>query len=1766
MKEVTIYTEHNEIPPSQVVFSVKYISTLLEKLPNYSKVAIVMEKTPTFVACVIACLNRKITFSPFDPDSPALRTEKLLGNFQPDLILTDQENFESTYPIQIPTINYKGEHSTSPICLNLEEDPNHSAYVIYTSGSTGEPKGVEVGINSLKNYLTDSVNRYRFDDHSNIGCLSATHFDLAYTALLLPFVNGGSLSLFNSSNYAEIFDRVLKGSITHLKITPGHAQILNELEVSNSQLQTLIIGGEQLLSEHISNLVDPCDVYNEYGPTEATIGCSTHLVNKNDVGEISIGEPIKGVQYKTTHNKNNQLELYIGGDCLAKGYWKDEVLTAENFLEIDHITWYKTGDVVEYRNEQLFFVGRSNEVQKIKGYRVNPLEITQTLLEFENVLNAFSTVHPQQNILISFVVSTLSEDEILSKLKENLPQYALPSTLFFVEEIPLTKNGKTNAKLLLDQIEEKSNSLTSLHEIWSKVLNNNQFQKTDSFFNIGGTSLLALQTITHIESDLKKIITPLQFYQNSTFEAMEHFLKTEELQHSSGFQWINSEELIPTQTQKALGNWQKIHPDNTAYNEVSLFEIDNQIEKKILNTHLETLLNVNNVFNIQFDNDYSIIEKNGIHKIELTSIVSDTLNNALSQFNKTFSTGEYLYKFSIIIAYGKRYLACVFHHAVSDFQTQQAFFENIDFLLKNAEVKSPKHSWKDYSKSILSKLETSSSSSVWEKMFHNAESKNFIGSHLHHTDLGNANLVSIQLTQNQTKNINNQLKEHNLTVANYFHYAFNVLLSKYFNENYIAHAVPVSLRDQPGMQNICGPLVNTLPFAFQNNNKESVLQNMKAQSELLWQCLSAKHDPIHLILENAGISSFQKVLDVLFVVQENNKKLQNLHSVRATQKQAKAVLQLEVINHKDQIVFNFDFEENSFSKEEQLNFSSLFINLTEQLFHQLQTPFESLSLLDELSIQQRRKANATHQNIEHTTIIDALIERSKHKPFEAAITHNSIALNNEEFNQYTNTIAELLDGKSGNIGIIMNRGLHQIMSVFGVLKAGLSFVPISPDFPEQHIQNIINTAEIDTVLYEEKNPTSCEGFAIDIQQLTKKVETINKSSIEQSAYILFTSGTTGNPKGVDIQHHALMNRISWGAQNIHTSEEVILHKTPVTFDVSIAELFGWIIGDHQLMILNHLDEKRPEKISKSLLENQIDHVHFVPGMLNLFLSYQEQNNTSYPKLKRVICSGETLSSSTVKWFKELNPTIEIWNLYGPTETTVEVSYKKCSSHEEVNLGVPINNSSLYVLDQNLQELPIGIQGDLYIGGQNLAKGYYNNRKLTEASFIELNIDNRLERIYKSGDRAVRLSNGEIQFKGRQDDQLKINGVRIEIPTIKEVISQVIPLNCFEVFARKTSRSTQLICAITKKGKSIINITQLKEYIQDKLPVYYCPEIFIEIDQIPFTKSGKIDLSTLENLTITEAKSKLNLELNERQRAILKIVQKNLLKPNIGIEDDYFENGGNSFNLLSLASDIESETGAVLNINSIFHKPSISTLLSDKNYQNKEDVFIEFGEQSKQPIFCFPPAAGYGLIYQQLANKHPSKRFVCFNFKNTNTLIDNYINKIKSENVLNPILIGYSGGGNIAFEVAKRLKKEGIHPRKIILIDSYLRKQKLNQLSPILEDLKNKLIEDVCSRFEKLDTKEVKKNINDYYDFFWLKNKEENQVDCEIIHIIADNNNLADITDLTQDFISNNWENLTNNTYTSIVGKGDHKNMLYSPNIEYNSKLILDSLEAVTSTK
>ena len=585
---------------------------------------------------------------------------------------------------------------------------------------------------------------------------------------------------------------------------------------------------------------------------------------------------------------------------------------------------------------------------------------------------------------------------------------------------------------------------------------------------------------------------------------------------------------------------------------------------------------------------------------------------------------------------------------------------------------------------------------------------------------------------------------------------------------------------------------------------------------------------------------------------------------------------------------------------------------------------------------------------ENVCIHEKLEEQSKKTPNHIALSFKSRNFTYKELNDASNAMANLLLGKKiaieDNVIIHLERSIELFICIFGILKAGGVYIPITPNYPSLRIKHIISESNpkfIITSEYYLKNYESCtceviliDDFINRYRLLNIKPPSINITS-KNLAYTIYTSGTTGKPKGVQIEHHSVLNRIGWMQKSYTLNEnDVILQKTPITFDVSVWELFWWTFSGARLVILPDGDEKNPIQLIKYIEEYSISVIHFVPSMFNLFINIlgKQEKIDQINSLKWIFCSGEKLEGNSVNQFYRVTSTYPnstcIVNLYGPTEATVDVTFYECKKgkhHGIIPIGKPIDNTEIYTIDVKNNILSPGEEGELVICGTNLARGYLNQQELSNEKFIDLNVFGQIKRAYKTGDRAYYNEEGDLIFIGRSDFQIKLRGNRIELSEIEYTINQFNDVaSCVCLLNNKEELSAHIVAFIIPEPSKALDIKGLYDYIKNCLPDYMIPSKIISIQEFPITEHGKLDKNML--LRQFEIEQKLMVFSESNIENSLKIIWAKLFnKKNISSEINFFDIGGNSILLIQLVSAINDKLGIDLDIIKIFEFPTIRLL-------------------------------------------------------------------------------------------------------------------------------------------------------------------------------------------------------------------------------------------------
>ncbi|MEO2215446.1 amino acid adenylation domain-containing protein [Paenibacillus amylolyticus] len=552
---------------------------------------------------------------------------------------------------------------------------------------------------------------------------------------------------------------------------------------------------------------------------------------------------------------------------------------------------------------------------------------------------------------------------------------------------------------------------------------------------------------------------------------------------------------------------------------------------------------------------------------------------------------------------------------------------------------------------------------------------------------------------------------------------------------------------------------------------------------------------------------------------------------------------------------------------------------------------------------------------------------------------------NARANQLAWTLREQGVGPECIVAIMAERSLELMVGLYGILKAGGAYLPIDPSLPAERIGYMLRDSGA-LVLLLDSGMDSC-GFEGAVVELTPQGQGQSESNppLEQDsdslAYVIYTSGTTGNPKGVMMGHRSVINRLQWMQHCYPIGEQdVLLQKTPITFDASVLELFWWGTTGSRICMLAPQGEKDPVVLAQTIERHGVTVMHFVPSMLSVFLEQAGQvfHQEKLGSLRRVFASGEALKPQHVTGFYKLleGSGATLHNLYGPTEAA-EVSYFDCmSSHMKtaIPIGKPLANTQLYIVNDQLQLQPIGVLGELYIAGDALARGYFNQPELTAEKFV----DNPFElgtKMYRTGDLARWLPDGNVEYLGRMDHQVKIRGYRIECGEIEAQLLTHAQIREAVVMDRKDEQGEAYLCAYLVSDK-VMPVPELREHLAAQLPDYMIPSYFVELETIPLTSNGKVDRKALPAPDREAYTESYEAPRDALEKHLAELFAEVLGVSEIGIGDSFFARGGHSLKAVTLVSRVHQQLAVELPLRELFARPTVKALADYIRWAEQRD--------------------------------------------------------------------------------------------------------------------------------------------------------------------------------------------------------------------------------------
>ena len=1220
---------------------------------------------------------------------------------------------------------------------------------------------------------------------------------------------------------------------SYLKFILNEEEYVNQLPAT---IKHIITAGEQLIvTKKFRDYLKKKKVFlhNHYGPSETHVVTALTL---NPEGEIpflpSIGKPLVNTSIYIVDENMHIVppgisgEIFISGVQVGRGYYNQEKITAEKFVTnpFGEGNLYKTGDLARWLPDgNIEFLGRIDHQVKVRGFRVEPGEIESAILNIGSIKEAVVVDKidtANQKFLCAYYVSekALETAEIEEALSKKLPGYMIPSYFVSLEKIPLTPNGKTDKKALpepevelKEYIPPSNETEKKLQEIWSEVLSmsKEKIGLDSDFFRIGGHSLKATILSSLINKKMKIDFPVSYLFKYTTIRKQAQIIKDlSRIIHDEIDIVENAEFYKASSVQKRLYFLQNMDKTTCAYNMPGIVEIKGEFNiEKVEQIFLEIINRHESLRTSFFMKDqeifFKIIFENGIRfSLFKQNEESKSIQDIMESFIKPFDLSKApLIRVEVVKLNKKNYyLLFDMHHIISDGISLDILINEFSKLYNDLDLQDLRIQYKDYAcwlEKRKASFKSKEDETYWIKQFEGKIPVLNFSTDYNRPSIQNfeGRSVNFTLSRKQSEKIKKLAEKYNATNFMTLFSIFNLFLSKLSNDEDIVVGTPVSGRTHADVQNMIGMFVNTLAIRSFPNGSKTFENFIKEIKDNLLEAFDHQMYQYEDLVENLNVkrdSSRNPLFDVFFSYEDFNFREITLPDIEISLKDydfkiSKFDLSLRVSECKDNFNCCFEYATKLFNEKTILRFVNYFKNVIDGVVGNPEIKISDIEIITELEKHQiLYEFNNTQTDYpKNKTIHQMFEEQVERTPENVALLFEGKTLTYKELNKKSNQLARKIRAKGvipdTIVGIIAERSFEMIIGIFGILKSGGAYLPIDPDYPEERIRFMLDDSGAALVLttknLEGKAKKCSNGEIINLcDKSLYEGELSNLDHLNSSrdlAYVIYTSGTTGKPKGVLIEHYSVLNRLKWMQKNYSIEHgDILIQKTPATFDVSVWELFWWSFEGASLYLMSPGEHKEPEKIVKAIANYGITTIHFVPSMLNMFLDYVEEFNLAdkLSSLKQIFASGEALYTDHLNKFNALlrnSSKTKLINLYGPTEATVDVSYFNCflgNNYSHVPIGKPIDNTQLYIVNSKNNLNPIGISGELLIGGVQLARGYLNRDDLTRKKFIPNPFGKG--RLYKTGDLARWLPDGNIEFLGRIDHQVKIRGLRIELVRLK----------------------------------------------------------------------------------------------------------------------------------------------------------------------------------------------------------------------------------------------------------------------------------------------------------------------------------------------------------------------------------------------------------------
>ena len=1505
------------------------------------RVAVSMPRSTDLVVALLAVVKAGGAYVPVDPDYPADRIAFMLKDAAPTLVLTSAES-SSTHPDSAP---------------GLRIEQANPVYMIYTSGSSGVPKGVVVEHGGLADYLHWARSAYSSATGASLLHTSVS-FDLTVTSLWVPLTVGGTVRVGGLDDAVDV---------SLLKATPSHLAILDPTR--DLPTGELVLGGEQLRGDMLTEwraLNPDVTITNSYGPSETTVSCTEFRVRPgesidNDV--LPIGRPIRNMDVYVLDESLRRVppgvqgELYVSGPGLARGYWARRGLTASRFVADPFVgggaRMYRTGDVVRWDADgQLVFVGRADFQVKLRGFRVELGEIEAVLAGQDGVSGAAAMV--RESSLVAYLTGDVDVAMVREAARAALPDYMVPSVLVVLEEFPLSPNGKLDRAALPDPEIAGGGGRAPISpqeeilcEIFAEVLGASSVGVDDNFFDLGGHSLLVMRLINRVRGALGVELSIRDLFDAPTVAGIAGRLGG---LARPALRRADRPEVVPLSfAQRRLWFLNRMDGGEAVYNMPFAVRLRGALDeaafvaavRDVVERHevLRTVFPVVDGEPAQVVVDADAVAVRQVEPMVLAAEGFDLrVDVPLRVSVRNVAPDEHLVTFVVQHIAGDGWSWAPFVDDLSRAYTARSAGEAPDWAPLPVQ-------YADYALwqcDVLGDGVLAAQGEFWVDALAGlpAEIPLPVDRPRPVTASYRAASVPVALDADVQAGLVRVARDCHATLFMVLQAGLAALLARFGAGEDIPIGTPIAGRNDAALHDLVGCFLNTLVLRTDVSGTPSLRELVTRVRTFDLAAYAHQDMPFeHLVelLNPERSQSRHPLFQTMLVLHNNERPAWHLPGI--------AVDEVDIDLDSAKFDLALALEETGTGLSGMLSYNpDLFDAATARrivaAFAQLlgaavAEPDRALDRIDILSPADHRRlaaVNATGHEVPQATLADLLNQAAVEPADVVAVVAEDESLTFAQLHQRANRLARVLIGRGVGpevpVAVALHRSTELVVSALAVIIAGGVYVPVDPSYPTARVEGILADAAPAVVLT--TADVSIDAGAAEVLLVDRPYAEASGAPVTDAdrvapllpsnlAYVIYTSGSTGRPKGVGVAHRNITTHLDWMQRTFGLMPaDRMVFKTTIAFDASIWELF-WPLTSGAGVVLARIGGHRdPAYLAELINRHGVTVIFLVPSLLRAVMA--EPGMTGCHTLRHVLCGGEAMPSELAAGFGAVF-TGALHNLYGPTEATIAVTAKTAVTGGDdatAPIGGPVANTRVYVLDDRLRLVPPGVVGELYVAGDQLARGYLNRVDLTSDRFVACPFGAPGARMYRTGDLVRGNERGELVFAGRADNQVKIRGFRIELGEIEAVLAAHPSVAEAVVTVHGTGDALRLLGYVV--APSDLDTVALREFAGRTLPEYMVPSALVALTEFPLTPNGKLDRTALPvpEIETTDGRA----PATPQEEILCEIFADVLGVAQVSVEDNFFDLGGHSLLITRVVNKIRDAFGVEVPLRRLFDAPTV----------------------------------------------------------------------------------------------------------------------------------------------------------------------------------------------------------------------------------------------------